>query len=305
MSNGFNSYQVGQDDPQTQTQAPQGARVNVRDTVNYTTLSDGVITERTTGHTKGSTAELNPYHGTDSFGASAKNPNGSPVTELLSTTLVTIDGVQAPVSFWVSEGKLQKASDGSFVEAGTQAVQAPQADGSDIFAANPQTMDAINQALEPLPQESLDGLIATGMGIAAGRLDGASLATKFAQMTGLEVADSEQRVDVLRTAYQRQADNALTDPARSGLSVGDLPAFYQWCRDNRQGQLQESIQKQVRTHDVSGYRALADQWRVAVPPSIDAFKRAGVPTRMQGQSPEVFLRGQWMTPGAAAKARLV
>lgn len=69
--------------------------------------------------------------------------------------------------------------------------------------------------------------------------------------------------------------------------------------------LQEAIQKQLYTHDVSGYKALATQWRSRVTPSLEAFKARGIAVRKQGQSHEVFMHGQWMSPGAAARAGLV
>lgn len=71
--------------------------------VTFATSNEGVMTTHAVGHDKGTTAELNPYYGTNHFGSTAQNPNGSPVTELLPTTLVKIDGVQAPISFWVGE----------------------------------------------------------------------------------------------------------------------------------------------------------------------------------------------------------
>ncbi len=120
-------------------------------------------------------------------------------------------------------------------------------------------------------------------------------------MSGLEAADSAARAATIIVAYQEQANEALR--LRSGIGASDLPAFYAWAA-NAQGALQEAFQKQVRQHDVSGYKAIAARWMSTVPPSVEAFKRAGIPVRTQGLGQEVFLRGQWMSPGAAAKAGL-
>ena len=114
MNSGFSSY--------TPSGAPvepvgqSGALIRVHDTVNRVSIGDGEVTEGTQAFDKGSTAELNPYRGTESVFATAMAPNGAPVTEILPDTLVTIGGTQAPVSFWVSEGLLQKAPDGTYVE---------------------------------------------------------------------------------------------------------------------------------------------------------------------------------------------
>ncbi len=296
-------YQGGTEHAQYDTPTHTGVRATVRDTVTFATSNDGVMTGHTSGHDKGTTAELNPYYGTNSFGATAQNPNGSPVTELLPTTLVTMDGVQAPISFWVGEGRLQKAADGTYSEAAAQAVAALQADPNDFLHIDANSMERLNHALDPVPQEYLDTLMASGVGIAMGRIDQASLVSRFASVSGRELDESQGRVEAIQAVYQAQADAALT--GRNGLSQADLPAFYEWARTNRREQLQETIQKQLYTHDVSGYRTLATQWRSRVAPTIEAFKASGIPVRTQGQGKEVFIHGQWMSPGAAARAGLI
>ncbi len=301
--NNYQQYQAGTENAQHEATSHTGATATVRDTVTFATSNDGVMTGHTSGHDKGSTAELNPYYGTDSFGATAQNPDGSPVTELLPTTLVKIDGVQAPISFWVGEGRLQKGADGKYTEATGQAVEAPMADPNDFLPITGESMDRLNHALEPLPQQNLDALMATAVGVSLGRLDPASLATQFSNVTGRELEESQGRMAAVQAIFQAQADSALT--GRNGLSQSDLPAFYAWARENRREALQEAIQKQLYTHDVSGYKTLATQWRSRVAPSIEAFQAAGIPVRNQGQSKQVFIRGQWMSPGAAAKANLV
>ena len=141
------------------------------------------------------------------------------------------------------------------------------------------------------------------MGVAVGRLDSAALAHRFAQASGLDVGESHIRIATIKAAFQTQADTALTN--RYGVAPADLPAFYGWCRDNQQGAMQEALRKQLHGHDVSGYRALASQWLVATPPSLNALKATGIPVRAQGTGSEVWVRGSWMTPGAAAKTGLI
>ena len=80
--------------------------VRIHDTVTRTSVTDDEFDEDTTSVERGSTAGLNPHYGTSHFGATAQNPDGSPVTALLPTTLVTLDGVEAPISFWVNQGRL-------------------------------------------------------------------------------------------------------------------------------------------------------------------------------------------------------
>jgi hypothetical protein len=107
----------------------------------------------------------------------------------------------------------------------------------------------------------------------------------------------------MQAAYQAQADKALM--TRSGMSESELPAFYAWAKATHRGELQQAVQRQLHSHDVSGYRALAERWFAATPPSIKAIEAAGLPVRNLGQKAEVFVSGRWMTPAAAAKVRLL
>jgi hypothetical protein len=152
-------------------------------------------------------------------------------------------------------------------------------------------------------QGYLDALISTCVGVGSGQLPASALALKFAQVSGLGIDESAGRAAVVMGAYQAQADEALA--SRSGIEAADLPDFYAWCKANHRGDLQEAMQKQVRMHDVQGYTALASRWLATVPPSLQALKAAGLPVRTLSRTPEVYLQGQWMTPGAAALAGLI
>lgn len=302
MTDNFQRYVQGQDDIEPENERHTGPQVFIRDTVTKVSTIDGIVTETAQGIERGSHAELNPWHGTDSFAATARNPNGAPATELLPNTLVTINGLQGTVAFFVAEGYLQKGPDGTYTEGPGNAPQVA-ADTSDILPISPAAMDQINQALEPVPQADLEGLIGIGMGTAVGRLDGAALVHKFAQASGCDLAESGERMAVIRSAYQSQANEALT--ARNGIDAADIPAFWEWAKANCQGQLQEAVQLQLRNHDVSGYRVIAQRWMSANPPSMAAMKAAGLHVRDRGEGQQVFVQGSWMTPSAAARAGLL
>ena len=302
MSNNFQSYQIGQEELHPEPARNSGPQVFIRDTVTKVSTIDGVVTETTSGHQKDTAAGLNPYHGTASVLATARHPQGLPVTEILPSTLVTIDGIQASVSMWVSEGRLQKTADGTYVEGAGNAPTMME-DTSDFLPISEQAMGTINAALAEVDQGSLDGLAAVGTGVAIGRLDLGKLAHKFGQASGLASEESHARIATITAAFQAQADAALK--TRSGIGAEDLPAFYQWARANRQGQLQEAVQKQLHQHDVSGYKVLASQWVASTAPSLNALRAAGHTVRQQGEKPEVFIAGSWMSPSAAARAGLV
>ncbi|MEQ1685384.1 MAG: hypothetical protein ABL916_17195, partial [Burkholderiaceae bacterium] len=198
---------------------------------------------------------------------------------------------------------LQDFRGGSFSVSTSKPVEAQQADTSEHHPVNDHDMSTINAALAEIEQGSVDGLAALGVGVAVGRLDSAALVQKFSQISGHDTEQSHARLVSIKAAYQSQADSAIT--SRYGIAPADLPAFYQWARASHQGKLQEAVHKQIHTHDVSGYRAMAAQWLAETPPSAATLKAAGLPVRMQDESQQVFVQGQWMRSSAAARAGLI
>lgn len=296
----FSTYQG----PTEPTSAPQWNAVRVHDGVNRMSSIDGVLTETAdAANGKGHAGELNPYHGTDSIFATARSPNGLPVTEILPSTLVEIAGVQAPVSFWVSEGILQKQADGSYGQTEGKAEAAPEDTAADFLPLDAAAMGSINQALAEVPQGNLDSIMAVATGVAIGRIAPGALAQKFAQASGLSIEESSARVATITAAFQGQTEQALM--TRSGLTRSDIPEFMAWAKATHQGALQEAVSLQMMTHNVSGFAALAEKWFASVPPSVAALKAAGIPSRVQGNGTEILVRGQWMSPKAAAKAGLI
>lgn len=287
-----------------QGSAPQqGPTYRVLGGVDRQTTTDGVTTTDTQAPLSFSAAQINPHHGTQSVLATARSKSGSPVSEVVAETLVTINGLQAPAEFWRTEGWLTKDASGTYseVQGGPQA--ALEAAPSDDFCPlSDQDMAGVNQALDPVPQANLDGLAGKGVAAAIGALDPAQVTRYFTEVTGINPAESQQRVEAITQAFQGQADKALTD--RFNIGTDDRADFYAWARANHRDQLQAAVSKQVHTHDVSGYRALADRYLAEHAPTIEAFQRAGVPIRGRGASAEVQLQGRWMTPAAAARAGL-
>ena len=235
--------------------------------------------------------------------STARSTTGRAISapDITADTLIEFDGIQAKASFWVSEGRLTKGADGSFTEGQAEA-EAPAETQGDISPIPDHIMEGVNAALEPLPQGSLDRIIAQGVGVACGRIDDASLTKQFAQASGLELADSQQRLSAVKAVYQAQADAAIR--SRSGISAADAPEFWAWARENHPGQLQDAIGRQLHGADVGGFTSLANRWLSTTAPSLTAFQAAGIPTRTQHAGLEVYLEGQWMSPSAAARAGL-
>ena len=268
-------------------------------------MSNGVLSTSTESSSdKGHSGQINPHSGTDSWQATARTATGRAVTEITADDLVTINGMQAKVSFWVSEGVLQKGTDGQFTEGTGTPPEAPSQDSQvDHFPIDDGAMSVLNAALAPLPDYALDNITAHAIGAAIGRVTDQTLVSKFSQVSGLDPAESQERMTTMSAIYQDQADKALS--TRYSIGADDKIAFWDWAKTNHQGQLQEAVGKQLRQHDVSGYKALADRWLNETAPSINALKAGGIPVRNQGTGPQCFVAGTWMTPSAAARAGLV
>ena len=60
-----------------------------------------------------------------------------------------------------------------------------------------------------------------------------------------------------------------------GVGSDDKVAFYQWCKTNHKGEMQDAVMKQLHSNEVSGWKPLADRYLAATAPSLIAFKAAG------------------------------
>ena len=295
MSNNFQSYSsyVPQEEafvhsPTIRQEAP----------VHRVTSSGGALTEASDSLDRGHSGQINPANGTDTWQATATTTTGRAVSELTEDSLVTINGLQGKISFFMAQGILEKGSDGKFTE-GTGQPAPPAEDMGDILQFADVTMNQMNQALEGVPSHAAEMISATATGVALGRIDHAQLVSKFSTSSGLDPAASQARITILQNAYQAQADQALE--SRSGIGAADRAEFYSWAKTHHNAQLQEAIGKQMRSSDVSGYKALADKWMSTTPPSMNALKAAGIPIR----GSDCFIRGQWMSPSAAARAGFI
>ena len=303
----FERYIHGSDEPQPIPDAIRepAPSVRIRDTKYSVSSNDGAVTETKQTDDRGTVSELNQhFHGASAILATVQRPDGRPVYEIEGTDLVIVNGVQASVNFWCSEGVLQKRPDGTYAESTGRPAEAPRvADTSDYFPVSDSGMAAINGALEPIPDGSLDSLAGVGMGMASGRLEMSHLVERYAQITGAGLEESGVKVGAIVAEYQKQADAAMT--SRFGIASGDLKQFYQWAKQNMPGQLGEAAQMQMRQHNLGGYRAIAERWKAVTPPSAAALQAAGHPTRVVDSRQQVFIRGSWMSPGAAGRMGLV
>lgn len=286
---------------------PTGVQIKENlDTVSISTI-DGVTTETRKGTESGRVSDNNPHAGTESILATAVHPRGLPVHAIEDSTLVTVNGLQAPASFWVKEGLLTKAADGTITEATAVPQEvSDEASSDDIRPIHPENMAEIHAALQGVEESSVQGILAIGVGVATGRLDMAALEAKWAQVTGQGGEDSN--LGRMQEILQHQADHAVVT---HGVASEDLGQFYAWAQTHSRDQLADAIGKQLHFADTSGYRALVTKFLATVPPSAEALKKAGIPVRRSSHrvgAVEVFIPGAgngWMSPEAAARAGLI
>lgn len=306
MSTNFQSYQAMPEEAQLQAQHVHSP-VRIIDGALSVSSTDGVITETTKRDEHARSNEASPFHGQAGIFGTARNANGTPAMSIGDDTLLEFNGLQASAKMLAAAGVITRNPDGSYSEAGQQ--EAPHQQEK----AAPMLTDAevghLQSTLDVLTQESAGGVIGAAIGFAAGRGDAASLVSKITQASGLPPEEAQARFDAAAQVYRGAAERAI---AGAGVSAADADSFFAWCRDHKQGAMHEAISYMVHGDDASKWAPLARQWMSQAAPSMEALKAAGIPTRKSahgatgaGSAVECYVRGQWMSVGAASRAGLL
>lgn len=190
--------------------------------------------------------------------------------------MLTISGVTAPRQSFINAGILS-ADDGTDLTqesagaASESALSTAQETGlgnepsEDYDALYENEVDAINDAVQGIPDSALDSLTARAVGVAVGSLEMSSVLSAITQVTGDDPGIAQARFQQAASAYQAQADHFL-----EGVGVKDVQAFYAFAKAHHRGQLQEAVTKQIYGGDMSAYRVLAQRWN---------FKQSGYGSR--------------------------
>lgn len=304
MSN-LTTYQTFNDNQPMPEAAPTWQPVRVVSGTQSVTMTDGEVSSEFKGQDKASSNEASPYHGTEGLFATARNQNGTPVMAIGDDTLLTLpDGMQAAAKTLASLGVITKNPDGSYSEGGQQ--QAPQAAPSGDLVPLPQDhAELLQAAIGDMPDAHAMSVAAAAIGAITGRLDAGAVVAKFQSLTGMDAPAAAQRVGAMQAVFQAQTDFAVTK--LYGIGEADRDAFYAFCRGSKREAMADALGRQIHGNDVSGWRGLAQQFLSTQAPSVEAFKRAGVPTRPshhKAGDTEVFVGGSWMSRHAAARAGL-
>lgn len=301
MSN-FASIQTYQGPIEETPQAVPAARLYQHQGANSVSIRDGEVSTSINGQDSYQTSNLaQDTHG-DNWKGTARNRFGNPTTAIDAETLVTIDGMQFKVKEFVAAGRLKETAPGVFEEASaTPAASQPESTSEDVATLTEDALGAVNEALSPVPDHALDGLLTTASSVAAGLTSVDQLVSKMVRVSGVDPEDAKARVETITATYQAQADGYLT--SKAGIAREDLAAFYESVKA-KPGLLHEAIRQQV-AGDFSGWNRLAYGFTAKTAPSVDAVNKAGYPTRNISGTPEVFIGGMWASVKGAARAGLL
>jgi hypothetical protein len=310
-----NFYQVSPEansSPITIPTGPAPAHQNVSTStatgVSSFTFSGGQTSSGNSKQEYVSAADLTPYEAGD-WRATARNAFGNPTSKITEDCVVELDGVSGQVGIFVKAGLLVQTKDGEFVRP-TQATTRSQFEQDQDTPAEPGSMtakevEALNATLEGFDDSTVQRGAALGI---ASAVDGTGLdnvVASVAQVTGQDAAEVAPQVQAAASAFQAQADKFIT--GHLGIPAGELPEFYEFCRQgSNKGALQTAIQQQVFGNSMSGYKPLVEAYMSNVAPSASALEANGFETKTGPKGEElVKIQGQWMPTKVAAKVGLI
>lgn len=219
------------------------------------TISNGETTVRSQG--------LEAYRGEapKDWKDTARDAHGYRTTSLSDETIVDWGGLQAKIGDLVSAGELIKNQDGSYetplvIETGNDH-QGPDEDSAFLPEG---AVEAINQALEGIPDGALDSATATATLAAIGKASLEDVAKAFASQSGMELTEAHDRASYVIQSYQAQTDAFLS--GRAGIPTEEVPQMYEWAKTHRGQQIQAAIRGQLNG-SMAEWRSLAKAYQVS------------------------------------------
>lgn len=264
---------------------------------------DGQVSTEVIGKDSYNSRDLTPF-AQDDWRSTALHPiHRSPAQEITADSLVTIGGMQGRVQDFVSSGLLQQTKDG-FVMAG----EAPQVtetlspsedvNHTDSASLPTEVVRAVDAALEPFDQSTLDSGLPLILAAMTGELGMDAAVRTFSNRSGLQAHDVEQRLQFVADAYQMKTNSYVQ---KLGIHADDLQDFYAFAKENRKD-LKTTLQSQFYMQDMQGWKGLVNKFNNATAPTLEVLNANGFQVRMLGSEPEVQIGGMWMSVKGATKA---
>jgi len=300
----YTSIQLGQ--PEEQHESDTNS-TNTPGITQRVTIANGSVSSSTSGVTRTTSEDLRAgleYHAQE-WKRTASNSYGLPTQQITDQTIVTINGIQGPVKSFLASGDLMKSAQGDYTlseklsdPSGATREDKP---SPSLEAKTPKGFnDTLNAAVEPFSDELIDlGKMRIIDAISQGAESLDSIISEISQASGLEQGEVSERFGTVVKMLETQTVANLNT---WGLDPQDRSELFDWAQGSNQGRamLREAIQGQLRG-DLKGWASVADAWAKANPPSIEALKQAGVPTRQTPNGIVVKLKGEWISLATATK----
>jgi hypothetical protein len=245
-------------------------------------------------------SELTPFTDAGDWRAGAKKASGSPAQTITADTIVQLGGTEAQVKHFVAAGLLKETANG-YELADAVEPQQVQEDLLDSPGMPQEFADAIDAAMSPFDDKTLEAGLSLGIAHMAGQVDFNSVVRKLSMGSGIEPADAQQRAQFILGTYQQQADVYL---GKQGISKEDLPGFYEFAK-TQQSALMGALNKHIREGSLADYKPLVSKFMNSTAPSADALRANGFAVKTVDKVDQVRIQGVWMSRQAAAKAGLI
>ncbi|WP_157112250.1 hypothetical protein [Pandoraea faecigallinarum] len=296
----YNSYSTYV--PTDETAAPTtGPTTRVTGGTTSITLNGNEAKSNFSQHAEVSASDLSPYSA-DDWRSTARNSMGFPTNNITSDSVVEISGMNAKVGDFIKAGVLRETADGFALASSDSAGDTDE--GTEETSPDAATMpeevaSAVDAAVEPFDQSTLDVGLAHAIAAATGDMAIEDVVLGVAQRSGMDPSQAGERVQFVMDAYQAQTDNFLT---KNGLNADELPAFYDWAKQSGQkAMLTTAIQQQAYGRDMSAWKPLIAGFMRGVAPNLGALQANGY--EVNGNL--VRIDGKWMNVKAAAKAGFI
>jgi hypothetical protein len=237
----------------------------------------------------------------------ARTPWGTRPSQLTKGSIVMVHGTETSLGAAVQMGLVRQDSQGNFVETaqGQQPQQNQQAqpqrseqaaDSADFMPIPQANMEALNAAIEPIPQTMYESVVAQYL---QGGMD--SINSKaIAATLGMDESDVRERITLAANVFQVHAKQGL-----KGV-VADPDGALEWMATERPKDFARAMAQVVHGHNVGELRSLGLQYVKATNPDASTLRNAGFETSTAKDGTEmVRIQGQWMSVRAAVHAGLI
>lgn len=302
FSGGMTTYNV----PVAET-APLVSSGSIQQNIGSVTTV-GVNGTQSSGVQTFNTGDLTGNH--KNFLATARSPGGFRVSgDLAPDSVVNYQGLEVNLETLEAMGVVKRSgnsyeiADGNGGNGQQQGNQQQQQqtkqnnlpEGVELFAQAVEA--AVAQAIDPVPQAFYDSAVAKALETG---LDGINF-NELAFNSGMTPAEARQRAEVVSKAFSDQADSIA-----KASGINEPAEFWDWCNAERKGELMNARREMAFGRNTQSLRSLISDYYASVPPTTEALQKAGIPLRTDHSGQTVaFIRGNWMTPEAAAKAGLI